>query len=249
MIPSNPDNSQPLIYRIADALGVFHLVAPVNHEHAKSEITGLEAALSAKAPAEHTHISIKNGSYAIVVDPDGEVSIGCTSIVIGIEGEQEDIEILRSNVANLRRALQDPDSTPTANSDKLVKSGGVAAALSGKAPLIHTHTPLQVKGLMPDFLEFDGNEIDLDDLVTEDSGMATVIVQNKSGDNAVLKDLFVSKNDLPIHPNVNEAVTIDDSKYALCTIYKMDKDTIIGSHTDDTCYFITLDGIFSDTVA
>ena len=41
MTPSNPDNQQPLIYRIADALGVFHLVAPVNHTHIYAEIPGL----------------------------------------------------------------------------------------------------------------------------------------------------------------------------------------------------------------
>ena len=51
MTPSNPDNQQPLIYRIADALGVFHLVAPVNHTHAQSEIDGLDAALAAKQDA------------------------------------------------------------------------------------------------------------------------------------------------------------------------------------------------------
>ena len=51
MTPSNPTNSQPLIYRIADALGVFHLVAPVNHTHAQSEVEGLTDALAAKANA------------------------------------------------------------------------------------------------------------------------------------------------------------------------------------------------------
>lgn len=51
MTPSNPDNQQSLIYRIADALGVFHLVAPVNHTHAQSEVEGLESALAAKQDA------------------------------------------------------------------------------------------------------------------------------------------------------------------------------------------------------
>ena len=51
MTPSNPTNSQPLIYRIADALGVFHLVAPVNHTHAQSEVEGLTDALAAKQDA------------------------------------------------------------------------------------------------------------------------------------------------------------------------------------------------------
>lgn len=46
MNPSNPTNSQPLIYRIADALGVFHLVAPVNHTHTYAEVPGLADDLS-----------------------------------------------------------------------------------------------------------------------------------------------------------------------------------------------------------
>ena len=46
MNPSNPTNSQPLIYRIADALGVFHLVAPVDHTHTYAEVPGLQDDLS-----------------------------------------------------------------------------------------------------------------------------------------------------------------------------------------------------------
>ena len=41
MTPSNPSNSQPLIYRIMDALGVTHLVACINHTHEESEVNGL----------------------------------------------------------------------------------------------------------------------------------------------------------------------------------------------------------------
>lgn len=51
MTPSNPTNSQPLIYRIADALGITHLVVAVNHTHAQSEVEGLESALAGKANA------------------------------------------------------------------------------------------------------------------------------------------------------------------------------------------------------
>ena len=72
MTPSNPTNSQPLIYRIADALGVFHLVAPVNHTHAQSEVEGLETALAGKmqhktidsAPANNAdHLVSSKGVY------------------------------------------------------------------------------------------------------------------------------------------------------------------------------------------
>lgn len=39
------------------------------------------------------------------------------------------------------------DTTPTANSDNLVTSGGVKDALNGKAAVIHTHTISQITGL------------------------------------------------------------------------------------------------------
>lgn len=45
MTPSNPSNSQPLIYRIMDALGVTHLVACINHTHEQSEVEGLNSTL------------------------------------------------------------------------------------------------------------------------------------------------------------------------------------------------------------
>ena len=48
MTPSNPSNSQPLIYRIMDALGVSHLVACINHTHEQSEVDGLVSALAGK---------------------------------------------------------------------------------------------------------------------------------------------------------------------------------------------------------
>lgn len=132
MTPANPDNSKPFIYRIADALGITHLVVAVQHSHLMSEITGLVDALAAKAPLSHTHRTIQNGTYAVTLDDDGEVNVGCTSVVITMPGISVDIELLPSNAANLLRALTNPDSTPTTNSDNLVTSGGVAAALAGK---------------------------------------------------------------------------------------------------------------------
>lgn len=62
MTPSNPDNQQSLIYRIADALGVFHLVAPVNHTHSQAEVEGLAAALAAKQDALNFDTTPTEGS-------------------------------------------------------------------------------------------------------------------------------------------------------------------------------------------
>lgn len=144
MTPSNPDNNQPLILRIADALGVLHLVAPVNHIHSKSEVSGLENTLSVLS---HEINASNNNAYGQVkVEPnetDGKVQVS-----IAIEDDSEETDFLReayitwSNIKNFIRALRDPDTTPTASSDNLVTSGGVKTALNGKANSSHNHSYL-----------------------------------------------------------------------------------------------------------
>lgn len=124
MTPSNPDNNKPLIYRICDARGVFHLVAPFDHTHSQDEVEGLPAALNNKAPINHSHDSIGEDtgeSYADVTASEGRVHIEVREVS---EGGGE-CDITPSNIGNLARALETPDATPTANSDKLVTSGGV----------------------------------------------------------------------------------------------------------------------------
>ena len=134
MTPSNPSNSQPLIYRICDSLGVFHLVAPVDHTHAIGEVTGLAAALLSKADANHTHSQIKTSNASVSVNSDGQVVIDGSDIYISSyrDDEGDEASITPTNIANLIRALHDPDSAPTADSDNLVTSGGVKAALDEK---------------------------------------------------------------------------------------------------------------------
>lgn len=130
MTPSNPTNGQPLIYRIMDAFGVSHLVACINHTHEQSEVEGLPAALNSKAPLNHEHTSIgedTDESYADVTASEGMVHIEVRNQSRGGE-----CDIRPSNIGNLNRALDTPDATPTADSDKLVTSGGVKAALEGK---------------------------------------------------------------------------------------------------------------------
>ena len=131
MTLSNPTNGQPLIYRIMDALGVSHLVACINHTHEQSEVEGLPAALNNKAPINHDHTSIgedTDESAAEVIANEGRVHIEVREVS---EGGGE-CDITPSNIGNLARALETPDSTPTTGSDKLVTSGGVKAALEGK---------------------------------------------------------------------------------------------------------------------
>ena len=192
MTPSNPDNSQPFIYRICDAAGVFHLVAPVIHNHDQSEVEGLESALSTinttlaskanaadvqtalagkqntltfdstptagstnpvtsggvkaalntKANANHSHDSISS-------DEDNSVSVSDGAVIIELnDGETGgELEIPVEKLGNLQRAINDPDSTPTTNSDNLVTSGGVKAAIDA---LLTNRIPIhQVAAILP----------------------------------------------------------------------------------------------------
>lgn len=176
MTPSNPDNQQPLIYRIADALGVFHLVAPVNHTHSTSEVDGLETALAGKmplktidsAPANNAdHLVSSKGVYTALAGKSNTDHTHDHIILTGVGrlGVSEDMETRDGYVwvvlwddaqetevtylikkDDLLKWLN-PDSTPTANSTKFVTSGGVKTALNGKADLIHTHNQSQILGL------------------------------------------------------------------------------------------------------
>ena len=68
MTPSNNPNGEPLIYRICDAVGVFHLVAPVDHHHSQDEIDGLAAALTAKANAADVQTALEGKQNALTFD-------------------------------------------------------------------------------------------------------------------------------------------------------------------------------------
>ena len=150
MTPSNPTNSQPLIYRIADKLGVFHLVAPVNHTHAQSEVEGLTDALAAKANA------VPAGS------PTGGIVIANTAG-----------ELSRSNkTLNDLMPIMTIDSTPTANSQNLVTSGGVKAAIKDAVYVIFNQS-------IPYYLN-----------VLEEGKLFTCIFTNKTGDAINLVDCF-----------------------------------------------------------
>ena len=64
-------------------------------------------------PVNHTHRELVGQTVSIVING-------------------HEIELKVSDIPNILRAISDPDSMPTANSDKLVTSGGVKAALDGK---------------------------------------------------------------------------------------------------------------------
>ena len=183
MTPSNPTNSQPLIYRIADALGVFHLVAPVNHTHTYAEVPGLAddlselwAGLNEKAnqedmtealaakqdaltfdttPTANSTNPVTSGGVKAALDEKRQIrqddpdtldhaivaataSDGDIYILLSVREDDnvKSVHITPDNMENLIRALITPDSTPTASSDNLVTSGGVAAAVKDARKVI-----------------------------------------------------------------------------------------------------------------
>ena len=91
-------------------------MTPSNPTNGQPFIYRIMDALGVKhqvVPVNHTHRELVGDSISLIVG--------------GTE-----IEIELSDVPNLLRALSEPDSVPTANSNELVKSGGVYSALAGK---------------------------------------------------------------------------------------------------------------------
>ena len=293
MTPSNPSNSQPLIYRIADALGVFHLVAPVNHTHAQSEIDGLTTALAAKAnaadvttalaakanaadvttalagkmdnktidsaPANNAdHLVSSKGVYDALAEKadsvhshssidSGEASVSANYDTVEVEGRKfkitledgngnEDyVEITEEDLVNFKRALQNPDSTPTASSDKLVTSGGVKAALNLKSPLADTQ--VQVHTLeIGQYGDITG--IYVDDLFQSGNTQVSLIVDNLTGDDVEIDDAFgtYTQNDLSV---MDEHTVIPAESIVACRIFKRaTPNPYAGGH-----YYLIIDGI------
>ena len=129
MTPTNTAMT-PEIMNIADNQNVKHTVIPTPHTHSQDEVEGLTAELNSKAPINHIHhwIGEDTGESAAEVTASEDV----VHIEVRDEGGGGECNITPSNIGNLARALETPDATPTANSDKFVKSGGVYSALAGK---------------------------------------------------------------------------------------------------------------------
>lgn len=173
-------------------------------------------------------------------------------------GDYKSAIIRDANINNLIRALADPDSTPTDNSTNLVTSGGVYAALGGKAPLDHNHDnvyapsshkhiPSDINGVIPTFVQYDGNAIDLDGIVNDEWGMIKLCIENTDSNDMTL-DVLMSGSSLPIHINANhETTAVSAGDYAIVTVYKIDKNiNTEDEHDHDLCYFVCLDGIFDN---
>ena len=253
MTPSNPSNNQPLIYRICDSLGVFHLVAPVDHAHAIGEVTGLAAALLSKADANHTHSQIKTSNASVSVNSDGQVVIDGSDIYISSyrDDEGDEASITPTNIANLIRALHDPDSAPTADSDNLVTSGGVKTALDGKANTSHTHTTSQITdfntraaqivnqaivGPHIGFVEaYQGNEFDLDSMSGEPNREVKFLLSDAKGGNTEhISDILVSQDNTVFWDNANRA--IDPNNFYLVSVIF----STLNEDYPDGCFYVSV---------
>jgi len=194
MTPSNPDNQQPLIYRIADALGITHLVVAVQHSHLMSEIDGLVSALAAKANA------VPAGSPTggiVIANTAGELSRSNKTLndlmpVMTIDSTptaSSDNLVTSGGVAAALAAKMDNktiDSTPTANSTNLVTSGGVKAALEGKAN--------KVDVMYSVFEKSDENEnIELDNVFSDGHETSHFILINRMGEQIKVSDFFYTQ--------------------------------------------------------
>ena len=104
-----------------------------NADHLVSS-KGVYDALADKADINTPNSKIANGDGASVAfSQNGDVLISPkTGRNVAFMFDGTATSVSASNAGNLVRALQTPDSTPTANSDNLVTSGGVAAALAEK---------------------------------------------------------------------------------------------------------------------
>jgi len=170
MTPSNNPNGQPLIYRIADKLGVFHLVAPVDHQHSQAEVAGLESALAGKANTSDMTTALATKANAV---PAGSPTGGI--VIANTEGK-----LSRSNktVTDLLNAIDGKmdamtiDTAPTADSTNLVESGGVDAAIKDAINVI-----------FGDSLPYNLSVLDKDRLYT-------CLLQNKTGNTITLSNCF-----------------------------------------------------------
>jgi len=140
MTPTNTTMT-PEIKNIADNSGDKHTVVPTPHTHSRDEVDGLVDALNAKADTKHSHTDIyetKGFQTAIVETVKDPSESNTTYIQLGFQDDREEefyqyARISLQNLNNLKRALLNPDATPTADSDNLVTSGGVKAAIAEKA--------------------------------------------------------------------------------------------------------------------
>ena len=178
----------------------------------------------------------------VATDENGEESAIYLYLKTSGGGEYEQY-ITKDNFVNLVRALANPSTTPENTNNKLITSGGVKAALDGKANTIHTHAASQVEGVVPYYWTYDGSSIDLDTILSVPNTMQRLIIDNDHGSQLVISDgLFTSQTEqLEIYINTPGQFIVGPLGYAMVTIFKVDRG---GTSHGDVCYFVHVEGIF-----
>lgn len=229
MTPSNPDNQQPLIYRIADALGVFHLVAPVNHTHSQAEIDGLATALAGKSNTDHTHDHIiLAGVGRMGVSEDEETRDGYVWVVLWDDAQEAEVTYLIKKDDLLK--WLNPDSTPTDNSTKFVTSGGVKIALDGKASVADV--------AFTSFSREATEQLNLHTLFEDGHTQSTIRLYNIGVEPFSLSDFLTARAGDDILFQIGAIPTIDPDQFAIVRI-------IVKHEGDYDEFYVICDGIFT----
>lgn len=241
MTPTPPSGSNPLIHRIADALGVFHLVAPVDHHHSQAEIDGLVDALAGKAPANYIPTQIVDDEDQVssvkCFGGDG-IEIKAPIIDIKLANAEEDVSIVPANAPNIARAVRNPDSTPTASSDNLITSGAVADALSGKANTNHTHS-YNENGLYVHLYTKNAGDnplVAVANTIFNNNGnpyLLHIAVKNNTGNSLAINDMIIGNGTYVIPSETNNS--IPDGYIGIIDLYRF---------TGDSNYYATVSTLF-----
>ena len=272
MTPSNPSNSQPLIYRIMDALGVTHLVACINHTHEESEVNGLSNDITElwhsvnekqeeltfdSTPTANSTNPVTSGGVKAALDAKRQIrqddsetsdhaivsataSEGDVYIMLSVrEGDDiKSVHITPDNMENLIRALLTPDSTPTANSNNLVTSGGVASALAGKANTNHTHS-YNENGLYVHLYTKNAGDnplVAVANTIFNNNGnpyLLHIAVKNNTGNSLAINDMIIGNGTYVIPSETNNS--IPDGYIGIIDLYRF---------TGDSNYYATVSTLF-----
>ena len=176
---------------------------------------GVKAALDGKADQVHMHSAIGDEGSSITVG-EGEINIELSDPVTHSGGE---LNITISKLPNLQRAINNPDSTPTANSNNLVTSGGVKDAIDSAIAIRYSSSRPLIEDIFGDA-----------NLQKVDCG-----ILNSTGADASITDLFhISAGQTLLLPD--NAPAIPNGKMVLLHIY----------HTTTQGYFmVSIGGIYT----
>ena len=184
---------------------------------------GVKAALDAKRQIRQDDHETLDHAIVAATASDGDVYI----LLSVREGDNTKyVHITPDNMDNLIRALLDPDTAPTTNSTNLVTSGGVKAALEGKAPLSDTAVGSFIKADATD-------KIDLDVEFSTAHNSGTFVLRNDMPDECKIEDFFASE-----HGNImSDGMIVKSDSFAVVTIYR---------HNDGstTWFFISTQGLY-----